>query len=147
MFLIFFILFGLNLSDLESNFFPLKKGNKWFYEGIVKWEVEKKVMEKNISWTYEEGKNPSERVIIWDGKNYYEIQSGKNYDELTEMYKNNKENFFAFLKPDNIILSFPLEERKIWGRDESFPRDDNMYCWVLEEVGNKKLKIKGLKSK
>ncbi len=51
------------------------------------------------------------------------------------------------MKPDNIILSFPLEEGKIWGSDDSFPRDDSMYCWVLEEVGNKKLKIKGLKSK
>jgi hypothetical protein len=29
------------------------KGTKWFYKGVVKWQVENKVMEKNISWSME----------------------------------------------------------------------------------------------
>ncbi len=49
----------------------------------------------DLAW-YEEGKNPSERVIIWDGKDYYEIQYSKSYNELIEMYKNNKEDFLLF---------------------------------------------------
>jgi len=146
------------------------KGTKWVYKGVVKWQVENKVMEKNISWSmevidsfqtndiliakikghpddmawYKEGKMPSERAIIWDGKNYYEIQYGKTYDELVEIYNKSKNDFLSLLNSNNLILPIPLKEGKSWGDEDLPPREDSMYCWIVFEISKKKIKAKGI---
>ncbi len=135
-----------------QEYFPLKKGAYWVYEGPVKWTVPNsadvvediinwkmevtRVIERNniigyemsgapwdLAW-YEEGKKPGEYGIIQAGGNYYRT----SLDTVLRLY-NEDDSLNALVDENEIFLDVPLIQGKKFCDTFSLTRSDGRYCW------------------
>src|SRR5262245_44577929 len=141
-------------SQSILDYFPLRKGAYWVYQGTVKWtkmnsaeiaedkitwkmEV-KRVFERNtivgyemdgapwdLAW-YEDGKEPSEYGMIQAGGKFYRVP----FDTVIRLL-NEDDNLFGLVNEDNIFLDVPLVSGKKFCKSIFMTRPDNMYCWNI----------------
>jgi len=158
----------LVLSDSLSAFFPLEKGKKWAYKGMVIWTAPAKgvVESSEIEWTmevlevyrgeagiaavvqgfldelawYEPGQQPGYSVIFSVDNRVYHLQAK---DENDARNSAQRVVFGEQGVPgrDDLLLDLPLEINKRWGGDVE--REDGWYCWCVEEWAERLLDIEG----
>jgi hypothetical protein len=155
-----------SLSILE--YFPLRKGAYWLYEGNVRWTVinSSDIAEKELTWKmevqrvfqrnnivgyemsgapwdlawYEEGKAPSEYGIIQAGGNFYRT----SIDTVWRLM-NESDFLSALVDEDDIFLDIPLIQGKKFCDTFSLTRSDSMYCWTVGEASQATVEnIKGV---
>ena len=151
---------------------PLEKGTSWTYEGKVKWTIADSAMVRstNVHWVMEvieTKENESGRVAVVRGFP----------DELAWYEPHQSPRFSVILSVSNRIcrvaaksereaeelakrfvgelprlppcaeewLVLPLAERKRWGGDTN--RDDNWYCWYVQNQKVKKVRVRGFSAK
>ena len=144
-------------SQSIQDYFPLKAGAYWVYQGPVKWTVMNSadVAEETLTWKmevkrvvarnniigyemsgapwdlawYEEGKEPGEYGIIQAGGNFYRT----SLDTVLRLY-NEDDNLNALVQEDEIFLDTPLVSGKKFCDTFSLTRSDGMYCWNVGEA-------------
>jgi hypothetical protein len=154
-----------------SSFFPLAKGTTWAFRGPVEWQVGTEVKNRVVFWMmevtatveadgvlaaclkghpddmvwYMEGKEPSARVLLWNGGGYYNAASSVGCGDILKASGGDAKRLSSLISVDHPDLPIPLSEGTHWGDDEEYPRDDSMYRWNVEEIAEKKLTgIKGV---
>ena len=144
-------------SPSIQEYFPLKQGAYWIYEGNVKWTIPNSsdVTEKEITWKmevvrvfqrndivgyemlgapwdlawYEDGKKPSEYGIIQAGGKFYRT----SIDTVWRLF-NEGDYLSALVEENQIFLDIPLLSGKKFCDTYSLTRADGMYCWVVGEA-------------
>lgn len=138
------------------NYFPLKQGAYWVYQGPIKWtepnstdifedeitwkmEV-KRVVERNsvvgyemvgapwdLAW-YEKEKEQSKYGIVQAGGKYYRVP----YETVIRLF-NEEDNLFGLVDESNLMLDIPLIHGERFCDSVSMTRPDGMYCWSVSE--------------
>ena len=165
---VFWVSVGLNAQDTvkPAEFFPMKVGTYWVYEGTVRYqdpEKEEPTTEK-VSWRmtvdkvmHQEGliatvvtgfpadldwsggtAQPKQWLILEDAKQrVHYVDLGPGFD-LTKYEKGNA-SFDKFLVDDALLFEWPLKKGAKFCDADSKKRDDNMYCWYVADEEKKKL--------
>lgn len=143
-------------SQSILDYFPLKKGSYWVYQGMVKWTKinSSEVIEEEIIWKmevdrvfqrntvvgyemigapwdlawYEAGKEPSRYGIIQAGGQFYRVPV-----ETVIRLMNEEDNLFGLVDQNDLLLDAPLTSGKKFCDTISITRPDNMYCWNVGE--------------
>jgi hypothetical protein len=140
-----------------SEYFPLKGGAYWVYEGNVRWTTadSSAVTEEEVTWKmevrraiqrndivgyemlgapwdlawYKEGQGPSEYGIIQAGGKFF-LTSNDVVRRLMD-----ESDFLGSLVDENsIFLDVPLIPGKKFCDIDSLTRSDGMYCWIVGEA-------------
>ncbi len=148
-------------------YFPLAKGAYWIYQGTVKWTKlnTDQVMEKEMTWKmevvdvierdqitayvmrghpadlawYEEGKTPSDYLLIYLKPNrYYEVGIG-----ALERLKDRNDSLYSLVTDYQQVFDFPLSPAKKFCSVDQITRVDNRYCWVVGREN--RIPLKGIK--
>jgi hypothetical protein len=159
---------GLQAQDTPSpaEFFPMKVGTYWVYEGTVRYqdpEREEPTAEK-VSWRmtvdkvmHREGliaavvtgfpadldwsggtAQPKQWLILEDAKQrVHYLDLGPGFD--LAKYEKGNASFDKFLVDDSLLFEWPLKKGAKFGDAESKKRGDNMYCWYVANEEKKKL--------
>jgi hypothetical protein len=144
-------------SPSIQEYFPLKQGAYWVYEGNVKWTIPNsaEVAEEEITWKmevkrvfqrnsivgyemlgapwdlawYEEGKEPSEYGIIQAGGKFYRtsLETVWRLMDETDVLR-------ALVNENQIFLDIPLISGKKFCDTFSISRADGMYCWTVGDA-------------
>jgi hypothetical protein len=155
-------------SPSIEDYFPLRKGAYWIYEGNVRWtvinsadveenvvtwkmEVQRVFQRNNIvgyemlgapwdlAW-YEGGKQPSEYGIIQAGGNFYRT----SIDTVGRLM-DESDVLRALVNENQVFLDVPLIQGKKFCDTFSLARSDGMYCWsVGKEIQLDEVSIKGV---
>ena len=161
-------------APTTGEFFPFHAGTYWVYKGTVGWydyENDKpvseevtwkmtveKVIRKNgvvaaivsgfpsdLDWTA--GSTEAKPwLIIEDDKHevYYE-NLGPGFD-LTK-FDGDDSVFNKFMVQDNLFFQWPLRQGAKFCGEEAKGREDDMYCWVVEQTATRKLEsVKGARA-
>jgi hypothetical protein len=161
-------------APTPGEFFPFHAGTYWVYKGTVGWydyENDKpaseevtwkmtveKVIRKNgvvaaivsgfpsdLDWTA--GSTEAKPwLIIEDYKHevYYE-NLGPGFD-LTK-FDGDDSVFNKFMVQDNLFFQWPLRQGAKFCGEEAKGREDDMYCWVVEQTATRKLEsVKGARA-
>jgi hypothetical protein len=138
-------------------YFPLKQGTYWIYQGTVKWTIPnsadiaeevitwkmevKRVFQRNdivgyemlgapwdLAW-YEEGKEPSKYGIIQAGGKFYRtsLEAVWRLMDETDVLR-------ALVNENQIFLDIPLIFGKKFCDTFSISRADGMYCWTVGDA-------------
>ena len=143
---------------IATDYFPLAIGTYWIYEGTVAWTVETTVNEKTIQWKmevvdvvpavhdngvvayvmkghpgdlawYEEGKQPSDYLIIQSGQSrFYEAR----IDVLPRL-SDEDDDLYGLVEEDQLFLDIPLVPRKKFCEAEFITLYNGGYCWIVGE--------------
>ena len=158
------------LSALDTaapaEFFPMKVGTYWVYEGTVSYqdpEKEEPTTEK-VSWRmtvdkimHREGlvatvvtgfpadldwsagsAQPKQWLILEDAKRQvHYVDLGPGFDLVK--YEKGNESFDKFLVEDTLLFEWPLKPGAKFCDAESKKRDDSMYCWYVAREEKRKL--------
>jgi hypothetical protein len=139
------------------DYFPLKRGAYWVYQGPVKWTKvnSAEIVEEEITWKmevervfqrnaivgyemvgapwdlawYESGKEQSKYGIIQAGGQFYTVA----YEAVIRLM-NEEDNLFGLVDENDLLLDVPLANGKKFCDTVSMTRPDNMYCWNVGEV-------------
>jgi hypothetical protein len=150
---------------------PLEKGVQWTYEGQVKWTLvgSEKVKSRNIRWVtevidtvvgtetkaaiirgfpdelawYEPDQLPSFCVIFNVSNRVYHI-GAENEKQARDLAQNVVGNPSQLSTSAEELLMFPLAEGAKWDGDTN--RDDNFYCWHVEQKRKEMLHFRGYSS-
>ena len=157
-------------SQSIQEYFPLKQGAYWVYQGNVKWTTPNSadVVEGEITWKmevkqvfrrhnivgyemlgapwdlawYEKGKEPSRYGIIQAGGKFY-ITSLDAIWRLSD----ETDDLRALVNENEIFLDIPLIQGKKFCDTLSITREDSMYCWVVGDATQTDASsIKGIES-
>jgi hypothetical protein len=143
-------------SQNTSDYFPLKRGAYWIYQGTVKWTKVNSadVVEENITWKmdvvqvfrrgdivgyemigapwdlawYDAGKEQSKYGIVQVGSKFYRVPL-----EAVARLSNAGDDLSGLVDENNMFLDSPLDTGKKFCDPVSLARSDNMYCWVVGE--------------
>lgn len=165
---------GLNAHDAAApaEFFPMKVGTYWVYEGTVSWhdpEKDAPATEK-VSWRMTVDKvihrdglvatvvtgfpadldwsggtaEPKQWLILEDAKHQvHYVNLGPDF-EFTK-YEKGKQSFDKFLVEDTLLFEWPLKKGAKFCNAEEQNRDDMMYCWYVAKEERRKLDtVKGV---
>ncbi len=141
----------------SSDYFPLKKGAYWVYQGTVKWTKpnSSEVAEQEITWKmgveqviqrndivgyemlgapwdlawYDPAKEQSKYGIVQVGGKFYKVPL-----ETVARLSNEQDNLSDLVNEGSIFLDTPLESGKKFCDPASLTRSDNMYCWIVGEA-------------
>ncbi|HVM75851.1 MAG TPA: hypothetical protein VMT75_09430 [Candidatus Saccharimonadales bacterium] len=159
---------GPNAHDTAAppEFFPMKVGTYWVYEGAVRYqdpEKEEATTEK-VSWRmtvdkviHREGliatvvtgfpadldwsagtAQPKQWLILEDSKRkVHYVDLGPGFD--LAKYEKGNATFDKFLVDDALLFEWPLKKGAKFCDEDSKKRDDNMYCWYVADEGKRKL--------
>jgi len=147
---------------------PLEKGMQWSYEGKVKWTVVNSgvVLATNVHWVmevtdtaeqgairaavvrgvpdelawYEPGRVPGFCVLLMVTNHLYRIPADSEQDGLSLARKLTKDGDKLPSSAEEWLV-FPLAKGQKWGGGKD--REDNNYCWYVQERRRKNLKIEG----
>ena len=149
-----------------AEFFPMKVGAYWVYEGTVSWqdpEKEEPTTEK-VSWRMTVEKvihgeglvatvvtgfpadldwsggtaQPKQWLILEDAKHQvHYVNLGPDF-EFTK-YEKGTASFDKFLVEDALLFEWPLKAGAKFCIEEEKKRDDMMYCWYVAKEGKRKL--------
>ncbi|GAK57792.1 hypothetical protein U27_04759 [Candidatus Vecturithrix granuli] len=150
-----FGVFGIRNIQAEENDFPLAPGTYWVYEGLVKWQVESGVKERQMTWKmevikkvergeftgylmkghpidlvfYEDGRISSDYAIIRNGEKFYEtdVETFQRLKDLQDKLEN-------LVSDAELTLDLPLMPGKKFGEAEMLDREDDSYCWMVKEA-------------
>ncbi len=141
-----------------SDYFPLKQGVYWIYQGTVKWTKpnSSEVVEENITWKmevtgvfqrndimgYEMSGAPWDLAWYQPGKErsmYWILQAGGKFykvplDRAAGLPTNGTGDLSSLLDDNNLFLDTPLGTGKKFCDSVSLARPDNMYCWVVGDT-------------
>jgi len=148
---------GASPSLSIQEYFPLKNGAYWVYQGNVRWTIanSSEVSEKEITWKmevrrviprndivgyemlgapwdlawYEEGQVPNEYGIIQAGGNFYRTSLDTVRRLLDE-----KDSLKDLVGEYDIFLDVPLIQGKKFCDLDSLIGANGMYCWVVGDV-------------
>jgi hypothetical protein len=155
-----------------ARFFPFTPGTYWLYKGTVHWydfendrpasaevnwkmSVQKVIRRQGITAAVVTGfpgdldwtagtTEPKPWLILEDDKHdvYYE-NLGPEFD-LTRL--NGDDHVFdKFMVEDNFFFQWPLRQGAKFCGEDAKKREDDMYCWVVEQSASKKLsEVKGV---
>lgn len=143
-------------SQNSSDYFPLKKGAYWVYQGTVKWTKSNSsdVVEEEITWKmevvqvihrnditgyevhgapwdliwYQPGKEQSKHGFIQMGDKIYSVPL-----ETVLRLLNEGDDLANLVTENNVFLDLPLEKGKKFCDPASLARSDNMYCSIVGE--------------
>lgn len=143
-------------SQNSSDYFPLKKGAYWVYQGTVKWTKSNSpdVIEEEITWKmevvqvihrnditgyevhgapwdliwYQPGKEQSKHGFIQMGDKIYSVPL-----ETVLRLLNEGDDLSGLVNENDIFLDTPLASGKKFCDPASLTRSDNMYCWNVGE--------------
>jgi hypothetical protein len=143
-------------SQSILDYFPLKKGAYWVYQGNVKWTKDNSsdVVEEEMTWKmevqrvfqrnnivgyemtgapwdlawYEAGKEPSQYGIIQVGGKFYQVP----VDTVIRLM-NEDDNLFGLVNESDILLDTPLVNGEKFCDTVDITRPDGMYCWNVGE--------------
>jgi len=156
-----------SLQILE--YFPLKQGAYWVYEGTIRYTIPNSsdVAEKEISWKmevtnviqrnsivgyemlgapwdlawYEEDKQPSKYGIIQAGGKFYRT----SFETIYRLLDDN-DALLALVDENQIFLDIPLIAGKKFCDTLSLTRADGMYCWIVGDASLVTEEILGVSS-
>lgn len=149
-----FSVFDIRDIQAKEHDFPLSPGTYWVYEGLVKWQVESGVQEQQMTWKmevieqvergeftgyfmqghpddlvfYEDGRAPGNYAIIRHDKRFYETSV-----ETFQRLKDSQDTLEQLVSEADLILDFPLTPGKKFGEAEMLDREDDAYCWMVQE--------------
>ncbi len=165
---------GLTARDTAtpSEFFPMRVGTYWVYEGTVSWqgaEAERPTTEK-VSWRMSVDKvirrdgvvatvvtgfpadldwsagtaEPKPWLILEDQKHQvHYVNLGPEFE--FSKYETGNQSFDRFLVEDTLLFEWPLKKGEKFCDAENKKRDDMMYCWFVAKEEKRKLSgVKGL---
>lgn len=143
-------------SQNSSDYFPLKKGAYWVYQGPVRWikAGSTDVLEEEITWKmevvqvihrnditgyevqgapwdliwYQPGKEQSKHGFIQMGGKIYSVPL-----ETVLRLLNEGDDLANLVTENNVFLDLPLEKGKKFCDPASLARSDNMYCSIVGE--------------
>lgn len=146
----------MNPSQSILDYFPLKRGAYWVYQGEIKWTKVNSadVVEEEITWKmevervfqrnaivgyemsgapwdlawYEAGKEPSKYGMIQAGGQFYRVPV-----ETVIRLMNEEDNLYGLVDENDLFLDIPLASGKKFCDTISIARPDNMYCWNVGE--------------
>lgn len=149
-----------------TEFFPMKVGTYWVYEGSVRWyDFEKdqpatervswrmsveKVIRRNgvvagvvsgfpadLDWSGGSA-DPKPWLFLEDEKHQvHYVDLGPDFD--LSKYEKGNQDFDKFLVEDTLLLEWPLKKGAKFCNAEDKKREDMMYCWFVAGVGKRKL--------
>jgi hypothetical protein len=161
-------------SVASNEFFPFAVGSYWVYQGTVRWydnetekpastdvtwkmTVERVIRRKGIvaavvtgypaDLDFTAGTTEPKPWMIIENENHqvYFENLGPDFD-LAKL--NGDEHFFdKFMVNENYFFQWPMHVGAKFCDEEAGKREDNMYCWVVNETATKKtVAIKGIAS-
>ena len=140
----------------------MSPGTSWTYQGVVRWTQENsdRTHETKVTWRTEvkrliqhgedraaiimgmptdldwsAGKpQPSDSLLIETKGNFYRV-SGPRYAEMLRHLEQPSDDLSKSLSEDDLFFKWPLKSGEKFSCDsQDPPRDDNMYCWLVESV-------------
>jgi hypothetical protein len=154
-----------------GGFFPLTPGTYWIYKGTVRWDDPEsdKPGSADVTWKMTVEKVIRKQGVVaaivtgfpadldWSGgttepKPWLILEDDKHrifYENLGPDFDLSKLNgddhvFDKFLVEDNFFFQWPLRQGAKFCGEEAMKRDDDMYCWTVNQVAKKKLQnVKG----
>jgi hypothetical protein len=159
-------------SSAPAQFFPMKVGTYWVYEGSVSWydfTKEQRATER-VSWRMSVDRVIRKEGVVaavvtgfpadldWSGgeaepKQWLFLEDAKHGVHYLEMgpdfdlakYEKGNQSFDKFLVPDALLFEWPLKKgAKFCGDEDQKKREDNMYCWFVTRAEKRKLdNVKG----
>jgi hypothetical protein len=146
--------------------FPLEKGTQWIYEGSAAWTVNVNTVEKSthvrwstvvedsicssesclalvrgfpneLAWYEPNQKSHLSILVCKQGKMYHLLSSDD--EKAQEIFRHLQGDSSAVFSEHDLILDLPLRAGKIWGQDPR--RDDQLYCWHVESLTERKLAV------
>jgi hypothetical protein len=155
-----------------GEFFPMKVGTYWVYEGTVSWfDAEKedsateqvswrmsvdKVIRKNgvvaavisgfpqdLDWSSGSAE-PKPWLFLEDAKHQvHYVNMGPDFD--LAKYEKGNQSFDKFLVEDTLLFEWPMKRGAKFCNAEDQKREDMMYCWTVASVEKRKLDaVKGV---
>jgi hypothetical protein len=154
----------------EAKAFPLAPGAYWVYRGSVKWtsvgaerpeqaemtwrmEVKGAVHRQHVwgfllmgfpsdlSW-YEEGKPPSERLLVRVGPTLFFLLEGERARAVLARLRDEQDLLQDLVREAELLLALPLQRGQVIGETAMITRTDLSYCWTVE--GQAPLEAEGL---
>jgi hypothetical protein len=157
---------GARSEAALTEFFPMKVGTYWVYEGTVGWydfEKDQPATEK-VSWRMSVHKVIHRNGVVaavvtgfpadldWSGgtaepKQWLFLQDAKHQVHYVNMgpdfdlskYERGNESFDKFLVGDTLLFEWPLKKSAKFCDAEDKKREDNMYCWIVAGAEKRKL--------
>ncbi|HEX3798311.1 MAG TPA: hypothetical protein VH413_06370 [Verrucomicrobiae bacterium] len=162
---------GAMASPLAPCPLPLEKGMQWTYEGKVEWTEANStvVLTTNVHWVmevvdvmeqgevrasvvrgmpeelawYEPKQQPGFNVLLAISNRVYRILV--NSEKEGESVGRTLTKDYSKMPPTaEEWLALPLAKGQHWGRDTE--RDDNKYCWYVEDGSVKNPKVEGFQA-
>jgi hypothetical protein len=159
----------------EGSYFPLVPGTTWVYRGTVTWFNAEKEQDVSSEVTLT---TKVERVIHKPGATFgvlsgfpadLDWSSGEVEPKPFLLVETDQHEVFLdpvppdfdyeklakdstplkpYLEEDNLFFRWPLKKGMKFGDPEQLKREDNEYCWVVEEHASKELRdIEGLSAR
>ncbi|HUN63716.1 MAG TPA: hypothetical protein VMU53_17085 [Candidatus Sulfotelmatobacter sp.] len=150
-----------------ETFFPFHVGTYWIYKGTVGWQDSENDKETSgdVTWKmtvvkvirkqgvvgavvtgypadldFSAGTTEPKPWLILENENHqiYLENLGPDYD-LAKLSSSDEHGFDKFMVEDNLFFQWPLKQGAKFCDEEAKKREDDMYCWVVEQTGKKKL--------
>jgi hypothetical protein len=144
----------------EVEAFPLAPGAYWVYRGPVSWtpvgadhpkqaemtwrtgvvgEARRqhvsgfllKGFPSDLSW-YEEGKQPSERLLVRVGSALFYLLEGERVQTVLSRLRDEQDLLQDLVRESELFLAVPLERGQVIGETAMITRTDLSYCWTVE---------------
>jgi hypothetical protein len=153
-------------ESAATQFFPMKVGTYWMYEGTVRWydfEKDQPTTEK-VTWRMSVDKVIRKGGVVaaviagfpadldWSGgaaepkqwlfledehHRVHYVDLGPTFDLST--YEKGNQSFDKFLVADTLLFEWPLKKGAKFCNVEDKKKEDLMYCWVVAGEDKRKL--------
>jgi hypothetical protein len=154
--------------------FPMAPGTSWVYQGEVHWQDQNNTThEEQVSWRTEvrklvehpganarvasiygypsdldwtDGKPDVEyRALVESGGRFY-LLSADTLPAILNRLDDPNDNLRGLLNAEDLVLEWPLGQGWRFCDPKGIVRDDQLYCWFVENITPSTLRMPGLKT-